>query len=202
MPRTGTFLRTSHPRLVRLARVCFAHGGFARGIPRAVRNGGALSHRDSSGGGCFPWRDPGSRGAVPSATLATFARSLPVPLAYRTPLRGDSRSSLHRPPASRGPFPQIPAFEGRCIRPGVVALPHRTTVGTPRYGALPDAAHRTSRCSASSGTDPWTPGLPPHRLGSPVRSAASAGGVRLFHFAVPLPAAFPHGKSVRGTGQP
>ena len=38
-----------------------------------------------------------ARGGFPSATLATFARSLPVPLAYRTPLRGDSHSSLHRP---------------------------------------------------------------------------------------------------------
>jgi hypothetical protein len=60
-------------------------------------------------------------------------------------------------PASRDPFPQIPAFECRCIRSGFVALPHRTAVGTPRSGALPEAAHRPSRCTASSGTAPWTP---------------------------------------------
>ncbi|MGB5994300.1 MAG: hypothetical protein WBG20_02675, partial [Candidatus Deferrimicrobiaceae bacterium] len=35
--------------------------------------------------------DPGSRGEVPSATLAIFARSLPVPLAK-------FEISLHRPP--------------------------------------------------------------------------------------------------------
>jgi hypothetical protein len=31
-----------------------------------------------------------------------------------------------------GAIPQIPAFEGRCIRYGFVALPHRTAAGTPR----------------------------------------------------------------------
>src|SRR3990172_3792489 len=38
------------------------------------------------------------------------------------------------------------AFEARCIRPGFVALPHRTC--PVRFGrdALPDAAHRPSRC--------------------------------------------------------
>jgi hypothetical protein len=60
-------------------------------------------------------------------------------------------------PASRGPFPQIPAFEGRCIRSGFVALPHRTAAGTPRSGASPEAAHRPSRCAASSATAPWRP---------------------------------------------
>ena len=63
-------------------------------------------------------------------------------------------------PASRGPFPQIPAFEVRCIRSGFVARPHRTAVGTPRSGASPGAAHRPSRCAASSGTDLWRPGGP------------------------------------------
>ena len=29
-------------------------------------------------------------------------------------------------PAFRAPFPQIPAFEARCIRPGIVPLPRRT----------------------------------------------------------------------------
>jgi hypothetical protein len=60
-------------------------------------------------------------------------------------------------PASRGSFPQIPAFECRCIRSGCVARPHRTAVGTPRSGALPEAAHRPSWCTASSETAPWTP---------------------------------------------
>ena len=61
-------------------------------------------------------------------------------------------------PASRDPFLQIPAFEGRCIPAGFVARPHRTAAGTPRPGASPDGAHRPSRCTASSGTDLWTPG--------------------------------------------
>ena len=65
----------------------------------------------------------------------------------------DSKSGA-RAPASRAPFPQIPAFEGRCIRPGIVALPHRTAAGTLRSGASPDAAHRPSRCTASAGTEP------------------------------------------------
>ncbi len=57
----------------------------------------------------------------------------------------------------QGAIPQIPTFEERCIRSGFVALPHRTAAGTPRSGALPGAAHRPSRCTASYGTDPWTP---------------------------------------------
>jgi hypothetical protein len=85
-----------------------------------------------------------------------------------SPLRGEPALSLHTPPASRGPFPQIPAFEIRCIRPGFVALPHRTAVGTSRSGASPDAAHRPSRCSASSATVPWTPAPP--RLATGPRS--------------------------------
>jgi hypothetical protein len=46
-------------------------------------------------------------------------------------------------PASMAPFPQIPAFEARCIRPGIVPLPRRTAVGTPRSGALPDGGAST-----------------------------------------------------------
>ena len=34
-------------------------------------------------------------------------------------------------PISRGPFPQIPAFEGRCIRSVFVALPHRSEAESP-----------------------------------------------------------------------
>jgi hypothetical protein len=68
-------------------------------------------------------------------------------------------------PASRDPFPQIPAFEGRCIPAGFVTLPHRTAAGTPRSGASPVGAHRSSRCTASSGTDPWRPGGVPRTGG-------------------------------------
>jgi hypothetical protein len=53
---------------------------------------------------------------------------------------------------------KIPAFEGRCIPAGFFALPHRTASGTPRLGASPVGAHRSSRCTASSATDPGTPG--------------------------------------------
>ncbi|KRT72622.1 MAG: hypothetical protein XU12_C0017G0009 [Deltaproteobacteria bacterium CSP1-8] len=77
---------------------------------------------------------------------------LPPP-ADASPATGDPGS-----PASRDPFPQIPAFEGRCIPAGFVARPHRTAAGTPRPGASPDGAHRPSRCTASSGTDLWMPG--------------------------------------------
>ena len=38
------------------------------------------------------------------------------------------------------------AFEARCIRPGLVALPHRTCPVRLGRDALPDAAHRPSRC--------------------------------------------------------
>jgi hypothetical protein len=69
-------------------------------------------------------------------------------------------------PVSRGPFPQIPAFEGRCIPAGFVALPRRTAAGTPRSGASPVGAHRPSRCTASSATDPGRPAsLRPHSFG-------------------------------------
>jgi len=73
-------------------------------------------------------------------------------------------------PASRDPFPQIPAFECRCIRSGCVARPHRTALGTPRSGALPEAAHQPSRCTASSGTAPWTPASlrPPPAAAAPL----------------------------------
>jgi hypothetical protein len=77
------------------------------------------------------------------------------------------RRFVEPPPASRDPFPQIPAFECRCIPAGFVALPRRTAAGTPRSGASPVGAHRPSRCSASSGTDPCRP--VPRVLGS-VRS--------------------------------
>src|SRR5512143_2204518 len=43
-------------------------------------------------------------------------------------------------PASRAPFPQIPAFEARCIRPGIVPLPHRTALV--RLGRAPRRRRR------------------------------------------------------------
>ncbi|MGB3096684.1 MAG: hypothetical protein WBB46_08150, partial [Candidatus Deferrimicrobiaceae bacterium] len=48
--------------------------------------------RGTSSEGVRAAEGPKARGGFLSATLATFARSLPVPLAYRTPLRGDSHS--------------------------------------------------------------------------------------------------------------
>src|SRR3989304_6205015 len=57
-------------------------------------------------------------------------------------------------PASRAPFPQVPAFEGRCIPAGFVARPHRTAAGTPRPGAPPGAAPRTPPGPARSRTGP------------------------------------------------
>src|SRR5512141_3503722 len=43
-------------------------------------------------------------------------------------------------------FMNTVAFEARCIRPGFVALPHRTCPVRLGRDALPDAAHRPSRC--------------------------------------------------------
>jgi hypothetical protein len=43
-------------------------------------------------------------------------------------------------------FINMVAFEARCIRPGFVALPHRTCTVRLGRDAWPDAAHRPSRC--------------------------------------------------------
>ena len=43
-------------------------------------------------------------------------------------------------PAFRAPFPQIPAFEARCIRPGIVPLPHR--IALIRLGRAPRRRRR------------------------------------------------------------
>jgi hypothetical protein len=77
--------------------------------------------------------------------------------------RPRSRASASGAAAGGGRHPgghsrKIPAFEGRCIPAGFFALPHRTASGTPRLGASPVGAHRPSRCTASSATDPGTPG--------------------------------------------
>jgi hypothetical protein len=49
-------------------------------------------------------------------------------------------------PASRAPFPQVLAFEGRCIPAGFVALPHRTTGG---YASVGRIAGRGASCLSS-----------------------------------------------------
>jgi hypothetical protein len=81
-----------------------------------------------------------------------------LPGAYPTPgrHRRSSRRTGDRPPGLHSR--KIPAFEDRCIPTGFVARPHRTAVGTPRSCASPVGAHRPSRCTASSGTEPETPG--------------------------------------------
>jgi hypothetical protein len=67
-----------------------------------------------------------------------------------------SRRRGSRPPGLHSR--KIPAFEDRCIPAGFVARPHRTASGTPRSCASPFGAHRPSRCTASSGTEPLRPG--------------------------------------------
>jgi hypothetical protein len=117
-----------------------------------------------------PMSDPGRRcasGTPPSAVPPVFPTvGVPrqreartgAPPRRGTPFVARRAVNLHGcAPAFRAPFPQIPAFEARCIRPGIVPLPRRTAVGTPRSGASPEAAHRLSRCAASSGTEPWRP---------------------------------------------
>ncbi len=113
--------------------------------------GGARINRSSTHGG-FELR--GKRRAISEDKAPGIA-----PAACRGGRIGEkTRADLHGcAPASRAPFPQIPAFEARCIRPGIVALPHRTAAGTSRSGASPEAAHRPSRCTASAGTEPWRP---------------------------------------------
>jgi hypothetical protein len=125
-------------------------------VPRRVRLGRAprrTGRIDSLGARPLQERTSGGRGA-------SLANASDLATARCHSARRNSFASLHRPPASTGPFRQIPAFDGRCIRPGIVALPRRTAAGTSRSGALPEAAHRPSRCTASSGTAPWTPASP------------------------------------------
>ena len=101
----------------------------------------------------------------------TFLRTLPslrrarctAPQPRRGVARFVARLAMHPQvcaPVSRSPFPQIPAFEDRCIPAGFVARPHRTTSGTPRSCASPIGAHRPSLCTASSATDSWRPASP------------------------------------------
>ena len=112
-----------------------------------------------------PIRGPGAMRGVPQSGL------------WSEEAIASSGTGSERAPASGGPFPQIPAFEGRCIPAGFVALPQRTALGTPRLGASPDGAHRPSRCTASSATDPRRPG----RERSGVESLASQGPSREEH---------------------
>jgi hypothetical protein len=74
---------------------------------------------------CVPSGAPGSRGE--SASLRS--RSTPARCRFRL-TQFLPRSIGHRHPG--GHSREIPAFEGRCIRPGVVALPRRTAAGAPR----------------------------------------------------------------------
>jgi hypothetical protein len=107
---------------------------------------------------------------TPPTVRPTTSRSVPPP---RRPLRIASGPRSQAPSQWGAPWAEqsrkggrppglhsrkIPAFEDRCIPAGFVARPHRTAVGTPRACASPVGAHRPSRCPASSGTEPETPG--------------------------------------------
>jgi hypothetical protein len=109
-------------------------------------------------------RDAGAPKAIASTELPEAWR-LPFGAHLTGGSGGVAAGGGRSEPASRGPFPQMPAFKGRCIRSGFVALPRRTAAGTPRSGASPEAAHRPSRCAASSATAPWRPER--SRAGSP-----------------------------------
>jgi len=184
MPRTGTFLRTLHPCLVRPACVCFAHRGFARGIPRAVRNGGAPRREGalrkraqvplrSLGGGLRSWL------AVRSTCTAALYLTAPPSCGCYAGNQGTEamRGESTRRPVERG--------TGIAAKRRPVCERNRQRAGEGRERSLGDR---------------------PPRARVPPLKAASPGGVpvgeRLFHFALPVPAALPHGRSVRGTGQP
>gem|GEM_PF-3105107 len=135
--------------------------------------GRCCTPRFSCCGGTSPARSSkwGASGTPPSA----------APPRRGTPFVARRAVDLHGcAPAFRAPFPQIPAFEARCIRPGIVPLPRRTAVGTPRSGTSPEAAHQPSRCTASSGTEPWRPAslCPPFflRRGYPRECSSSGSG--------------------------
>ena len=195
MPRTGTFLRTIHPRLVRFACDCFAYGGSVGGIPCTVCNSGALPHRDSSRGDFFQWEDPGSRG-IP----LRYARDLaPARCRFRSP-------ELHLAPQAtgiQGAIPADPGIRGPLHPPRRRCPPSPYRCGYASVGRLAGRGASTLSMLGLFRNGPLDAGLPPLRLGSPVQSVAAAGRVRPFRFGVPLPvpAALPHGKSVRGVGQ-
>ena len=134
-----------------------------------------------SPGDCGGRKDPGSRG-IPLGYAHDLRPLAAVPLAGpATSLHRPPRGTPRIAPGPRLPTPshrgapwaeqprkggrppglhsrKVPAFEDRCIPAGFVARPHRTAVGTPRSCASPVGAHRPSRCTASSGTEPETPG--------------------------------------------
>ena len=147
----------------------------AVGTPRSCASAEA-AHRPSrctASSATAPWRPvPGLTGSArrdpyPSAghsSNRTTYNLQECPPASSTPphrlrvpgCRRSSRRTGGRPPGLHSR--KIPAFEDRCIPADFVARPHRTAVGTPRSCASPVGAHRPSRCTASSGTEPETPG--------------------------------------------
>ena len=112
-------------------------------------------------------RAPSQRGAPPRRPPQGF-RSLRKCFGLRglNPLRclgGGLRFVARRAmnphvcaPASRGPFPEDPGIRGPLHPLRLRCPPHRTAVGTLWSSASPEAAHRPSRCTASSAT-PWRP---------------------------------------------
>ena len=115
-------------------------------------------------------RAPSQRGAPPRRPPQGF-RSLRKCFGLRglNPLRclgGGLRFVARRAmnphvcaPASRGPFPEDPGIRGPLHPLRLRCPPHRTAVGTLWSSASPEAAHRPSRCTASSATDPLEAGL-------------------------------------------
>jgi hypothetical protein len=113
-------------------------------VSAASRKYGLVSGRCP---GAFPLPVPGARGRRSLRSLGGGLRSWLA-------VRGTCTAALRSPGVHSR---KIPAFEGRCSSEGFVALPHRTAAGTLRSGASPEAAHRPSRCTASSATDPGRP---------------------------------------------
>src|SRR3972149_6071444 len=120
---------------------------------RGGRRGGLWSEEEiaSSGTGSERAQDRERSRGDPSASQGPRE---PAPLQWGAPWAEQARTG-GRPPGLHSR--RIPACEARCIPAGFVARPHRTAVGTPRSCASPVGAHRPSRCTASSGTEPETP---------------------------------------------
>ena len=99
---------------------------------------------------------------TPNGSAASPIRS-GIPLLRGTSSEGDSvRGSPCDAPARlrtglQGPIPSDPGIRGPLHPLRLRCPPSPYRAGTPRLGASPEAAHRPSRCTASSGTDPWTP---------------------------------------------
>jgi len=90
-------------------------------------------------------------------------------------------------PVSRAPFPQIPAFEARCIRPGIVPLPHRTALV--RLGRAPRRRRRIDPLGARPLRE-RNPGDRPHF--APCSSyCGGTPAARSSYWGAPPPAATP-----------